>query len=158
MEDIADKGTRYYVKNWDHSYPYWDDELDDYAEKYVWFTVPKIKSVFADQRWYRNINKKLSEKLLKLHEFGMLIKVGKTESGANIYGINYGVEDYINNIEPNWSSSSIKAGIDEFHRKYPSLINEFDEFISNDRKLNIKYTDMEIRDDSLYDLAWRQKS
>ena len=158
VEDIADKGTRYYVKNWDHSYPYWDDELDDYAEKYVWFTVPKIKSVFADQRWYRNINKKLSEKLLKLHEFGMLIKVGKTESGANIYGINYGVEDYINNIEPNWSSSSIKAGIDEFHRKYPSLINEFDEFISNDRKLNIKYTDMEIRDDSLYDLAWRQKS
>ena len=86
----------------------------------------------------------------------MLIKVGKTDSGANVYGINYGVEDLINNIEPNWSTSSIKAGIDEFHRKYPSLIDEFDEFIKNDRKLNIKHTDMEIKDNGLYDLPWRR--
>ena len=93
--------------------------------------IIRIVSMFSNQRWYRNINKKLSEKLLKLHEFGMLIKVGKTESGANVYGINYGVEDFINNIEPNWSSSSIKAGVDEFHRKYPSLVEEFDEFITS---------------------------
>ena len=73
-----------------------------------------------------------------------------------MYGLNYGVDDLINNIEPNWSTSSIKAGIDEFHRKYPSLISEFDEFISKDRKLNIKYTDMEIKDDGLYDLAWKR--
>lgn len=154
--DDNKKGVKYHVENWDHPYQVWDDELNDYTNRFVWFTVPKIKTLFGNQRWYRNINKKLSEKLLKLYEFGMLIRVGKTESGANIYGINYGVEDYINNIEPNWSTSSINAGIKEFHRKYPSLIDEFDEFISKDRKLNIKYTDMEIKDDGLYDLAWRR--
>ena len=152
----TDKGIKYHVERWDHGYSVWDDELDDYVTKFVWFTVPKIKSVFSNKRWYRNINKQLSEKLLKLHEFGMLIKVGKTDSGANVYGINYGVEDLINNIEPNWNKSSIKAGIDEFHRKYPSLIEPFDEFMATDRKRNIKHTDMEIKDDGLYDLPWRR--
>ena len=152
----SDTGVKTHVERWDHGYPVWDEESEDYVTRYVWFTVPKIKSLFSNQRWYRNINKKLSEKLLKLYEFGMLIKVGKTDSGANVYGINYGVEDLINNIEPNWSTSSIKAGIDEFHRKYPSLISEFDEFIKNDRKLNIKHTDMEIKDNGLYDLPWRR--
>ena len=156
VDEVTDKGIKYYVKNWDKSYKVYDDDIEDYTEKYVWFTVPKIKSLFNNLRWYRNISKKLSEKLLKLHEFGMLIKIGKTESGANIYGINYGVEDLINNIEPNWSSSAIKEGINEFHRKYPTLIDEFDEFIANDRRKNIKYTDMEIRDNGLYDLPWRR--
>lgn len=151
-----DDGIKYHIERWDHGYSVWDDELNDYVTKYVWFTVPKIKSLFSNKRWYRNINKKLSEKLLKLHEFGMLIKIGKTDNGANIYGINYGVEDSINNIEPNWNKSSIKAGIDEFHRKYPSLIEPFDEFISKDRMKNIKHTDMEIKDNGLYDLAWRR--
>lgn len=154
--DVTDNGTKYYITNWDNGYPVWDEDTGETVTKYVWFTVPKIKSLFSNSRWYRNIKDKLSEKLLKLHEFGMLIKVGKTDSGANVYGLNYGVDDLINNIEPNWSTSSIKAGIDEFHRKYPSLISEFDEFISKDRKLNIKYTDMEIKDDGLYDLAWKR--
>lgn len=152
----TDNGTKYYVKDWDEGYQYYDTEIDDYDTRYVWFTVPKIKSLFGNKRWYRNISKKLSEKLLKLHEFGMLVKVGKTESGANIYGINYGVEDYINNIEPNWNRTAINEGIKEFHRKYPSLIDEFDEFINVDRKLNIKYTDMEIKDNGLYDLPWKR--
>ena len=152
----TDKGDKYHIENWDHAYPYWNPETDDYEDKYVWFTVPKIKSIFNTQRWYRNIKDKLSEKLLKLHEFGMIIKVGKTDSGANIYGINYGIEDYINNIEPNWNKPAINEGVKEFHRKYPSLVEEFDDFISKDRKLNIKYTDMEIKDNGLYDLPWRR--
>ena len=156
VEDITDKGTKFYIKNWDDGYEIWNDEIGKSETLYVWFTVPKIKSLFKNKRWYRNIKDDLSEKLLKLHEFGMLIKVGKTDSGANIYGINYGVEDLINNIEPNWNRSSINEGVQEFHRKYPSLIDEFDEFISKDRKLNIKYTDMEIRDKGLYDLPWRR--
>lgn len=156
-EIITDKGNRLFVTNWDKPYQVYNVQDDVYEDKYVWFTVPKIKSLFSKKRWYRNIAKKLSEKLLKLHEFGMLIKVGKTESGANIYGINYGVDDLINNIEPNWSRTAVTEGIKEFHRKYPTLTDEFDEFISKDRKLNIKYTDMEIDDGGLYDLPWRRK-
>ena len=152
----TDNGRKYFIKNWDKAYQSYNVQEDKYEDKYVWFTVPKIKSLFSKKRWYRNISKKLSEKLLKLHEFGMLIKVGKTESGANIYGINYGVEDLINNIEPNWSKTAISEGIKEFHRKYPKLSDEFDEFISKDRRLNIKYTDMEINDGGLYDLPWRR--
>ena len=55
----TDKGTKTYVERWDHGYSVWDDEADDYVTKYVWLTVPKIKSLFANQRLYRNINKKL---------------------------------------------------------------------------------------------------
>lgn len=156
VEEETDKGKKYFIKNWDKAYTMFDSENNE-SEVYVWFTVPKIKEVFKNKRWYRNVKDKLSEKLLKLHEYGMLIKMGKTESGANVYGLNYGIEGYINNIEPKWSPSSIKAGVEEFHRKYPTLSDEFDEFISKDRKLNIKYTDMEIDDGGLYDLPWRRK-
>lgn len=157
IKEETDKGIKYYIKNWDKPYKVYDDDIGDYTEVYVWFTVPKIKETFKNNRWYRNVKDKLSEKLLKLHEYGMLIKMGKTETGANVYGLNFGIESYINNIEPKWSPSSIKAGIDEFHRKYPSLIDEFDKFISEDRKRNIRYTDMEIDDNGLYNLPWRSK-
>lgn len=151
----TDKGIVYHVEDWDKPYEVWEDDGTTH-EEFVWFTVPKIKSQFSKTRWYRNIKDNISSKLLKLHEFGMLIKVGKTDTGANIYGINYGVENQINNIEPVWNRTAINKGIEEFHRKYPSLTEEFDEFISKDRKLNIKYTDMEIRDNGLYDLPWRR--
>ena len=149
MDEVTNKP---YIVEWDNSYPH--PETDE--EVYVWFTVNKIKQVFKNNRWYRNISKNLSEKLMKLHEFGMLIKIGKTQDGLNVYGINYGVEDLINNIEPNWDKSAIQKGIEEFHRKYPSLSDEFDEFIQQDKLTNIKFTDMEIRDGGLYDLPWRR--
>ena len=155
VETITDYGTKYFIENWDHGYKCYNNDIDDYDTVFVWFTVPKIKAVFKNRRWYRNVSKKISEKLLKLHEFGMLIKVGKTEQGANVYGINYGVEELINNIEPNWGASAIKNGIEEFHRKYPLLSDEFDEFFREDRKSQIKHTDMEIKDGGLYDLPWR---
>jgi hypothetical protein len=154
--EVTDKGERYSITNWDNGYQVYNEEIEDYEPCYVWFTVSKIRSTFKNKSWYRNVNKTLSEKLLKLHEYGMLIKVGKTRDGANVYGLNYGIDDLINNIEPNWSRSAINKGIKEFHRKYPSLIEPFDEFISKDRMKNIKYTDMEIRDNGLYDLPWRR--
>ena len=154
--EVTDKGERYTITNWDNGYQYYNEEIDDYEPRYVWFTVSKIRSTFKSKAWYRNVNKTLSEKLLKLHEYGMLIKIGKTRDGANVYGLNYGIDDLINNIEPNWNKSAINKGIREFHRKYPSLIEPFDEFISKDRMKNIKYTDMEIRDNGLYDLPWRR--
>ncbi|WP_458456486.1 hypothetical protein [Methanobrevibacter sp.] len=152
---VTDKGDTFPIINWDNSYKYYNTDVDDYENCYVWFTVSKIRQVFKNARWYRNVNKSLSEKLLKLHEYGMIIKIGKTVDGANIYGLNYGIDDLINNIEPNWNKSAINRGIQEFHRKYPSLTDEFDEFIREDRKSNIKYTDMEIRDGGLYNLPWR---
>ena len=152
---VTDRGDTYPITNWDNGYEYYNTEIDDYENSYVWFTVSKIRQLFKNARWYRNVNKTLSEKLLKLHEYGMLIKIGKTTDGANIYGLNYGIDNLINNIEPNWNKSAINRGIQEFHRKYPSLIEPFDDFIREDRKSNIKYTDMEIRDGGLYNLPWR---
>ena len=152
---VTDRGDTYPITNWDNGYEYYNTEIDDYENSYVWFTVSKIRQLFKNARWYRNVNKTLSEKLLKLHEYGMLIKIGKTTDGANIYGLNYGIDNLINNIEPNWNKSAINRGIQEFHRKYPSLIEPFDDFNREDRKSNIKYTDMEIRDGGLYNLPWR---
>lgn len=154
--EVTDKGDKYFITNWDNGYHYYNTDLEEYEPRFVWFTVSKLRSTFKNKAWYRNVNKALSEKLLKLHEYGMLIKIGKTRDGANVYGLNHGISDLINNIEPNWNKSAINKGIKEFHRKYPSLIEPFDEFMSKDRMKNIKYTDMEIRDNGLYDLAWRR--
>ena len=156
VEDITDKGTKFYIKNWNHGYKVYDEDANDYVDKYCWFSVVQLKSVFRNNRWIRNIKDKLSEKLMKLYDFGMLIKIGKTDGGANVYGINYGVHERLYDLEPHWNKKSIDQGVTEFHRKYPTLIDEFDEFITVDRQKRIKNTSMEITINDLYDLPWRR--
>ena len=134
---------------------YQDPIQDENGENiYCFFTINDIKSSSSNQRCYREVKDDLSKKLYKLYSFGILVKLGKNAAGHNVYGIGENVEDKVNNINPEFSKKDIDLAMDDFHKKYPSLSDEFDEFVNTQKQLRIKKTNFEINDDHLYDLPW----
>ena len=137
--------------------------LDGYADAltdnnneniYCFFTIDNVKHIGANQRWYREVKDDLSNKLYKLWSFGILIKVGQNAAGRNIYGIGKDVDSKVNNINPVFAKKDIDDAMDIFHAHYPSLSNEFDEFVNAQKQLRIKKTNFEIKEKHLYDLIW----
>ena len=118
------------------------------------FTIDDIKHSSSNQRWYREVKDDLSNKLYKLWSFGILVKVGQNIAGRNVYGIGKDVDNKVNNINPVFSKKDIDDAMDQFHKRYPDLSEEFDEFVNAQKQLRIKKTNFEIKDNHLYDLPW----
>lgn len=150
MDLKLDEDTgKYYLDGYDDSFP------DDNGENITcFFTIDNVKHSGSNQRWYREVKDKLSNKLYKLWSFGILIKVGRNINGRNVYGIGKDVDSKVNNINPVFAKKDIDAAMKVFHEKYPDLSDEFDEFVNNQKQLRIKKTNFEIKDNHLYDLQW----
>ena len=82
------------------------------------------------------------------------MKVGQNIAGRNVYGIGKDVDNKVNNINPVFSKKDIDEAMDQFHKRYPDLSEEFDEFVNAQKQLRIKKTNFEIKDNHLYDLPW----
>lgn len=120
---------------------------------FCFFTIADLKKGNGNQRWYRENRNDMSDKLYKLYNYGILIKIGYSENGQNIYGINKGANGRINNINPKFETKDIDMAIKIFHERYPQLADKFDEFVNKQKKLNVKRTNFEITE-HLYDLEW----
>lgn len=121
--------------------------------KYCFFTISDLKKGNGNQRWYRENSKEISDKLYKLYNYGILIKIGYSEKNQNIYGINIGANGRINNTNPKFVKKDIDLATKIFHQRYPQLTEEFDSFVNEQKQLNIKHTNFEINE-HLYDLEW----
>ena len=108
----------------------------------------------TNQKWYRDVKDDLSNKLHKLHNFGILISIGKTAAGRNVYGIAEDVDNKVNNINPVFGKADIDNAMKTFHKLYPSLSDEFDVFVNKQKQLRIKHTNFEIKNNHLYELLW----
>lgn len=127
---------------------------EDGEDIFCFFTIDNVKHVGANQRWYREVKDDLSNKLYKLWSFGILIKVGQNAAGRNVYGIGKDVDSKVNSINPVFAKKDIDEARTIFQRHYPSLLDEYDEFVNNQKQLRIKNTNFEIKDRHLYDLIW----
>ena len=127
---------------------------------YYFFSVSSIRRAYASQLWYRNIKESLSQKLRKLYENKYLIKLGKSTSNGNVenvYGLVPNLSDKIDNNIPVFGGERLKKGKEEFKRKYPSLYDEFDEFITKDRRKRCNNVDFEVNESTLYNVPWNIK-
>lgn len=150
MDLLQDEDTgKYYLDGYDDSI-----EGSDGESIRCFFTIDNVKHAGANQRWYREVKDELSNKLYKLWSFGILVKVGRNLAGRNVYGIGKDVNEKVNNINPVFAKKDIDAAMKIFHEKYPSLSDEFDEFVNNQKQLRIKKTNFEIKENHLYDLQW----
>ena len=95
----------------------------------------------------------MSDKLYKLYNYGILIKIGYSQNGQNIYGISNNANSQINNINPKFNKKDIDMAMDLFHQRYPHLTEEFDLFVNKQKQLQVKNTNFEIKK-HLYDLEW----
>ncbi len=145
QDDVTGK---YYLDGFHNGYI--DDEGNT---KYCFFTIDSLKKGNSNQRWYRENRNNMSDKLYKLYNYGILIKIGYDQKGRNIYGISNNADNRINNTNPKFLKKDIDLAMDLFHERYPSLTEEFDWFVNEQKKLNVKNTNFEIRS-HLYDLEW----
>ena len=121
---------------------------------YCFFTIDDLRKGNANQKWYRDVKDDLSNKLHKLHSFGILISIGKTAAGRNVYGIAEDVDSKVNNINPVFGKGDIDTAMDTFHRLYPTLVDDFDVFVNKQKQLRVKNTNFEIKEKHLYELLW----
>lgn len=137
----------------------WENNMveEDDGYHYYFFTVSSIRRAYASQLWYRNIKESLPQKLRKLYENKYLIKLGKSTSNENVYGLIPGLEGKIENNIPVFGGERLKKGKAEFKRKYPSLYDDFDEFISKDRRKRCNKVDFEVNESTLYNVPWNIK-
>lgn len=128
---------------------------DDGEQCNCFFSIDNVRRGSANQRWYREVKADLSDKLRKLYSFGILIHIGKTSEGRNIYAFGENVRKQIESIEPVFGKKDIELAKQTFHLQYPSLIENYDEFIKAESlKSQLKNTNFEIKQNPLYDLFW----
>ncbi len=137
------------IVDWEHNYVEEDDGIH-----YYFFTVSSIRRAYASQLWYRNVKNSLSQKLRKLYENKYLIKLGKSTSNENIYGLTPNLTGKIENNIPIFGGERLKKGKEEFKRKYPLLYDDFEEFINRDRMIRCNRVDFEINESTLYKVPW----
>jgi len=125
---------------------------NDGESRYCFFTIDDLKKQ-NNQRWYRENKNNLSDKLHKLHSYGILIKIGYNKQGRNIYGIDKDANNRINSINPKFEKNDVEMAKDIFKERYPSLYDDFDIFVNAEMQKNVKNTNFEIRS-HLYDLEW----
>lgn len=127
---------------------------DDGNPIYCFFTIDDLRKGNTNQKWYRDVKDDLSNKLHKLHNFGILISIGKTSAGRNVYGIAEHVANKVNDINPVFGKADIDTAMKTFHKLYPSLSKEFDIFVNKQKQLRMKHTNFEIKSNHLYELLW----
>ena len=125
----------------------------DDNQVFCFFTIDDLKRGNTNQRWYRENKNNLSDKLHKLHQYGILIKLGYNKQGRIVYGIGENANNQINDINPKFLKRDIDLATSLFHERYPSLVEEYDLFVNEQKRLNVKNTNFEIRS-HLYNLEW----
>lgn len=90
-----------------------------------------------------------------MNAYGILIRIGYNKLGRVIYGINKDADNQINNINPKFLKRDIELASDLFHERYPNLSDQYDEFVTKQKQLNVKHTNFELKE-HLYDLEWNQ--
>ena len=156
LKDYADDEEMLWITNEDGSITGWEQEFVEEKDgyHYFFFTVSSIKRAYSNQLWYRNVKNNLSQKLIKLYENKFLIKVGKTNDGKNVYGLTPNLTEKIENNIPVFGGERLKKGKEEFKRKYPTLYDDFEEFINKDRMKRCRKVDFEINESTLYKVPW----
>ena len=139
---------KYYLDGFQDAY------LDDEGNQvYCFFTIDILKRGNSNSRWYRENKNNMSDKLYKLYNYGILIRIGQDKKGRNIYGIGENANNRINNTNPKFLKKDVDMAMHIFHERYPSLAEEFDLFVNKQKQLNVKNTNFEIKT-HLYDLEW----
>lgn len=121
------------------------------------FTVSHLRSNFNNERWYRRNRDSLSNKLSKLYQSNILIKVGKTKENGydeNVYGLSHGLGKQIDDIKPGWGGEPFEKAKRLFKMSHPSIYDEVMNYIEKDVQTRVNSIDFEVEGSKLYDVPW----
>ena len=105
-------------------------EFQDYV-----FTVGSLKKKYGRNKWLKSNITYVSDRLRKLYEGGVLIKLGKTYNNENLYALSNENGEKISVKIPSFTDKSkINYSRKLFESSYPEYISEFDKFIEYDKE------------------------
>lgn len=97
------------------------------------FTKKSLARDHRNKRWYRKSKNYIDDRMNRLVDEGVVVVIGH-ENGTNhnIYCLNEGMESSVDSPVPNFNKEHLEKAKSLFSKVYPSLGDEFDEFVKND--------------------------
>ena len=97
-----------------------------------WFTISSLKKRFGRSRWFKKNKGYVSDRLYKLSEENILLKIGK-DGKENVYCLNEGNGSKISEKLPNFSDKiCMDKSRELFDLLFPDNINDYDAFVESD--------------------------
>ena len=129
-EDVVRSNIEYNID--ENGYIILDKEMRQYC-----FTLKSLKSAHRNKRWYRKSKNYIHDRVSKLVDENVLVNIGKEQgSHHNIYALNKGMESSVDSALPNFSRYNIERAFNVFEMVYPNQVDEFKEFLENDKELD----------------------
>lgn len=101
------------------------------------FTLKSLKSAHRTKAWFKKSKNYLNERIKKLLDENIIVNVGKDiKNRHNVYCLNHGLSDSVEDTIPQFRASDIKKGANLFKMIYPNKIDEYEDFIHNDNDNN----------------------
>lgn len=117
-----------YAYNVDNGYI--NSNYEDFKDN--WFTVSILKKRFSRNKWFKKNRAYVSERLLKLTDENILLKLGK-DGKENVYCLNAGNGSKISEKLPDFSDKfALKQSRQLFEILFPRNVLDYDEFVSSD--------------------------
>lgn len=97
-----------------------------------WFTVSSLKKRFGRAKWFKKNREYLRDRLYKLSEEGILLKIGK-DGKENVYCLNVGNGSKISEKLPDFSNKTcLEKSRELYGVLFPNSTEDYDLFVEND--------------------------
>ena len=97
------------------------------------FTLKSLKSSHRGKTWFKKSKNYLNDRIKTLLDENIIVNVGKdTKNNHNVYCLNYGLGDSVEDTLPQFKVQDIKKATNLFRATYPEQIDEYLEFLAND--------------------------
>lgn len=98
----------------------------------IWFTIDSLKKRFGRSKWFKKNKPYLRDRLYKLVDEGVLLKIGK-DGKQNVYCLNNNHGSKISEKLSDFSDKkSLKQSRDLFQKLFPDNLDDYDEFVRKD--------------------------
>lgn len=122
------------------------------------FTVSDLKNHFPTKQWIIKNKTYLPQKLYRLMDSGLIIKIGKLKSSnENIYCLSPNFKSPINLGIPVFQQKDFKLGLDLFKYEYPEIYENAKEIIEEDFLSEIDDVSFNTGKSGLFDLLWEDE-
>lgn len=129
-EDIVRANIDYNID--ENGYIMMNKEMRQYC-----FTLKSLKSAHRNKRWFRKSKNYLKDRINRLIDEDVIVNIGREQgSHDEVYCLNKGMESSVDSALPNFSRENIDKATSIFRMVYPSQLEDYMDFIENDKELD----------------------
>ena len=99
------------------------------------FTAKSLRQAHRNKTWFKKSKNYINDRIKTLVDEGILLVLGKDSKNHNhnVYILNYGLGESVEDKVPKFKAENIDKATHLFELLYPSKIDEYKEFLANDK-------------------------